>query len=266
MFISPVCDRPDKSRFGQIEISIARSQDELEEAFRMVYDAYVRAGLEQPNAAGVRLTPYHLLPTTDVIIAKHEGLAIATASVILDSELGLPADSIYTTQLQTLRDQGLRLAEVGCLADRRESPVRFIQMFRRLTRLIAQAAADRGCDGLIIATHPKHARFYMRQLGFEQIGELRSCPYAQGNPAVALWLEFAQIRLRDEAFHQHLFAHPIAPEQLEPYLWEESTRAHFIALLQDLPGFYSFVAGHEVAPTALASALNPLPTHRQMAQ
>jgi hypothetical protein len=122
------------------------------------------------------------------------------------------------------------MAEVGCLADRRESPLRFIQMFRKLSALIAQAAAFRGCNALLAATHPTHARFYIRQLGFQQVGELQSCPYAQGNPAVALLMDFEQ--LRGTAIHSHLFGDAYADDELKPFEWDDSTRVHFANVYQ----------------------------------
>ena len=74
---------------GQITMSIARSQSELEDAFGLVYRSYVRAGLDSPNPTGLRVTKYHFLPTTEVILARNAGVPIATASLIVDGELGL---------------------------------------------------------------------------------------------------------------------------------------------------------------------------------
>ncbi|QEG42525.1 N-acyl amino acid synthase FeeM domain-containing protein [Roseimaritima ulvae] len=261
MFVSTARDCSRQSISEQIQLSVARSPEELEDSFRMVYDSYINAGLEQPNESEMRLTPYHLLPTTEVVLAKYQACPIATASVILDGDIGLPAESIYAKEIEQLRQRGFRMAEVGCLADRRESPVRFIKMFRRLTKLIAQVAAFQGCTALIAATHPKHARFYIRQLGFEQFGDLRACPYAQGNPAVALLLDFDKIMVNDPDVYEHLFGQPFSDEDLQPYLWDQDTRLHFARMLRDLPGFYSFVAGRKVMPPVIADALDALPNH-----
>lgn len=214
----------------QIKYSIARSRSDLEDAFRLVYRSYVRASLDSPNESGMRLTPYHLLPTTDVVLVKDAGVAISTASIIVDGPLGLPAESIYGKEIDAMRRQGLRIAEIGSLADRRESPARFLQMFRRMSKLIAQTAAARGCNALIAATHPRHARFYVRQLGFEQVGDIRSCPYAQGNPAVALLLDFE--KHRGTRLYDHLFGQEYTPKELKPYTWDNRTRKYFSSILE----------------------------------
>src|SRR5690606_3507969 len=49
--------------------SIAATRAERERAFRLIYDAYVRSGLGTPNAWQMRVTPYHLLPTTTIFNA-----------------------------------------------------------------------------------------------------------------------------------------------------------------------------------------------------
>nr|WP_233902865.1 hypothetical protein [Stieleria maiorica] len=152
--------------------------------------------------------------------------------MIADSDLGLPAETMYRKEIDEVRNRGLRLAEIGCLADRRDAKLRFIEVFRFLSCLIAQAAVSRAYDGLIVATHPRHARFYMRQLGFRRIGEIRECPYVQGSPAVPLLFDFEE--RRGSAVHDFLFQQPYSPEELAPYVWDEETRAHFYAALTQL--------------------------------
>lgn len=230
MFLTVASERSDSGSTGQIELSLARSHSELVDAFRLVHYSYVRAGLDSPNALGMRLTRFHLLPTTQVMLAKQAGLPIATASLILDEQSGLPADAIYGREIDELRRRGLRLGEVGSLADRRESVIRFIHMFRRLTTLIAQAGEFQGCNALIATTHPKHARFYIRQLGFEQFGDYRECPHVQGKPAVALALDFE--KQKGTPVHEHLFGQKYTAEELAPYCWDEATRQYFTSVFQ----------------------------------
>ena len=234
MFISVVSERSTNSASAtaKIDLSIARTRRELEDAFRLVYNSYTRAGLQQHNKIGLRLVKHHFLPTTEVMIAKKDETVISTATLIVDSELGLPAESMYGDSIDSLRRRGMRLAEVGCLADRRASPARFIQMFRRLSTLISQAAETRGCNGLIAATHPRHARFYIRQLGFEQVGDIRECPYVQGNPAVPLLLDFDAKVGSD--IHKHLFGTKYAPSELAPYDWCFSTTDYFRRVMTEL--------------------------------
>ncbi|WP_220498452.1 N-acyl amino acid synthase FeeM domain-containing protein [Rhodopirellula sp. JC639] len=247
MFVSVASEWSDKNRApakSDLDITIARTRSELYEAFQLVYNAYTRAGLEKENKFGLRMVKYHFLPTTEVMIGKLEGIVVSTATLIVDGELGLPAESMYGDTIEDLRNCGKRFAEVGCLADCRASPARFFQMIKTLASLLAQTAEARGCQGLLAATHPRHARFYVRQLGFERVGGIRNCPYAQGNPAVPLLLEFD--KLRGTKIHDQLFGKRFSEAALAPYVWSESTREHFSAIWNQIEN-----VNHRSEPSAL---------------
>ncbi|NIP85114.1 MAG: hypothetical protein GTO03_05965 [Planctomycetales bacterium] len=169
---------------------MASTRADLEGAFRLIYQAYLRSGLATSNRFGMRVTPYHLLSTTDVFLAKCRHEPICTASLVADGDYGLPMESVYADQVRQRRAAGLRLGEVTCLADRRRDVARFFPVFVRLARLLVQTARHRGLDQILVAVHPRHARFYERYLAFEAIGDERAYPHACGNPAVALCLDF----------------------------------------------------------------------------
>lgn len=248
MFTTSALETPRESSPRRLQLSIARCKGDLVDAFTLVHESYIRANLDRPYPSGMRLTPYHLLPTTDVLVARQGNSPVATASLVVDGDLGLPAQSIYDAEIKSLRRDGFRLAEVGSLADRRRSPLRFMQMFRQLSRLITQAAAVRGCNGLFAATHPRHARFYIRQIGFRQIGGVKSCPYAKGNPAVALLLDFNAIRGSD--VHRHFFAKSFDDHELAPFDWDEPLHRYFAGVLQENRAEASRVMPSVAAATA----------------
>ncbi len=224
-----------------IQISLARSESDLTGAFRLLYDSYLRAGLVQENAIEMRLTPYHLLPTTEVLVAKYQSEIVSTLTMVADSKLGLPIESMYASQIAELRSQGLRVAEMGSLADRRSSPVRFASVFAEMARLIVQVAETREIDALVLASHPRHAKLYARACGFEQIGELTSCPYAQGNPAVALLLQFDRVRGTDA--HNRLIADAIDPWELQATEWSAETVGYLESLFAQQQSVMSRRAG-----------------------
>ncbi len=217
-----------------VEITLARTQAELLAAFRLLYLSYVRAGLAAENALELRLTPFHPLSTTEVFVAKCRGEVVSTMTMVGDGVLGLPMDSMYGDEVKELKRSGLRVAEMGCFADRRTSPARFKEVFGQLASLVVQVARVRNINALVAATHPKHARFYVRWLGFEYFGELKNCPYAAGNPAVALLLDFEAIR--NTAFHDRLFGNPVAPDQLIQTQWSPMTIDLLRSLIEPVPG------------------------------
>jgi len=210
---------------ADIEYRIADTREEREAAFRLVYNSYLRAGLGEPNRYQARVTPYHLLETSEVFIATLRGETISTLSLIVDGELGVPMESVYPEEVAQLRARGFLLGEVSCLADRRDRFEEFFPVFVRLCRGMAQHAWRRGLSGLVAAVHPRHARFYRRFMHFESIGQLRSYPSVRNRPAVALCLDFDKVdrerpRSFDTFFGEWLpddlvASHPITADQRE---------------------------------------------------
>jgi hypothetical protein len=196
------------------EFKVANTPAERRDAFRLVYDAYLRAGLARPNPHRVRVTPYHLLPTTHVFIARYQGEVISTLSLVGDNELGLPMESVYGAEIDRRRTLGLSISEVSCLADRRSSRREFLTVFCGLSRVMAQFARRQGYDQLLVVCHPKHSAFYIRYLGFEVIGGLTECPHVLNKPAVALCLDFDRVDREPPACYERFFGEWLSEEQL----------------------------------------------------
>jgi hypothetical protein len=119
---------------------------------------------------------------------------ISTLSLVRDGELGLPLEAVYPREVRERRAEGLRLAEVSCLADRRRDIVRFFPLFCELARLMIQMCEREAVDQLLVAVHPRHARMYRRAMGFKQVGDDRDYPAVNGNPAVMLSLDVAEAK------------------------------------------------------------------------
>ena len=190
---------------------IADCRQERELAFRLIHDAYTLNGLMAPNASGMRITPYHLLPTSDLFVAQHDGTVIYTMTLISDDEQGIPLESVFKSEVSQRREAGgAYLAEVSCLASR----VAIVSTRPDVPRLCATCQSDgsvspRACvERLLIACHPRHARFYEGLLGFTRISEPQNYALVQNKPAIALEHDFA---LQDTK------TLPALPSDLRPY-------------------------------------------------
>jgi hypothetical protein len=164
----------------------------------------------------MRVTPYHLFPSTDVFVALLRGEVISTVSLVGDSPMGLPMESIYHDVVAQRREQRLRVAEVTCLADRRRDFYRFLPVFVELSRILVQTARRHAVDQLLVTVHPKHARFYERFLAFQQVGQPKSYPLVCDHPAVALCLDFAHVDQQRAEDYQRLFGRPVPEAKLQP--------------------------------------------------
>ena len=79
---------------------------------------------------------------------------------------------------------------------------------------MAQHARQNGMHQFLIAVHPKHARFYERFMGFQQIGPLRDYPNVQDAPAVACCLDFARIDRERPNCWNDFFGSPLPQSKL----------------------------------------------------
>jgi hypothetical protein len=200
-------------RHPPITIKIASTRAEREAAFRLVYQRYLSSGLCAANSFQMRITPHHLLPTTTIFVAIYQGEVIFAVSLIGDGSLGVPMESVFSAEIQSLRARGVRFGEISCLADRRRSLVRFLPLFVRVTHLMYQFATQQGDYEFVIAVHPKHGRFYERFFGFRPLGEVRPYQSVQNNPAAAYSLHSSWLAAaRQEQYHQKIFT----PDQLQP--------------------------------------------------
>jgi hypothetical protein len=211
-----------------IVCKVADTLSEKRSAFELIYEAYLCTGLGEPNPFGVRITPYHLLPTTDVFIAVHQGEVVLTFTLVGDGDLGLPIESVYGEEVARLRQRGVRCAEVSCLADRRKQlNGEFFSCFIELSRMVVQYSHRRGLDGLLVAAHPKHGRFYRRLMGFTAVGGEKSYPAVRNRPAVALYLDFAGLPKTRPDCHKLFFDNPFPSWQLRSRPISKTERSHF---------------------------------------
>lgn len=167
---------------------VARRRRELRDAFRIIYERYVRDGLTNRNSFGLRILPHQLLDTSWVLLAKRDQETLGTLSLIEDGAMGLPMEQLYPAEIWTLRRQKLRLAELACFATLDQSAAATMTVLRVLLQSACEIAFRNEIEELLICVHPKRARFYEKRLGFEEVGPLRHCPWVCGHPAVAMKL------------------------------------------------------------------------------
>lgn len=212
---------------GTIDYKLAESESELLGAFQLIYQEYLRAGLTRPSSRALRITPWHLLPTTEIFVAKVNTEVIATLTLVRDGELGMPLESIYMEEVAARRIMGLRMAEVSCLADRRDDPKRSMRVLTHLMGLMAQVAQCREVDELLIAVHPRHARFYARYIGFEMFGLQKSYSAVCDKPAIALELKLNELARNRPEVYQRYFVPPFPEASLKRR--DVASKIHFLA-------------------------------------
>lgn len=174
-----------------LEFSVGRTLEDVMEAWGLVYEAYRRLGLVDPNPWGVHCTAHAFTNDTAVIRGCLDGRCVTTITGYLDDpDHGLPLDSVYPDELARLRDRGCSLIEVGLFADRRSELKRARTSLLELMRWATYFGLNNGAQQAVIGVHPHHAKFYAKCLGFEIIGEEKYYGIVNGAPVVPLFLDW----------------------------------------------------------------------------
>ena len=197
-----------------VTFKVADCQRERASAFRLVYDAYVRAGLMRPNVFQMRVMPHHLLPTTATFVALRGARVMGTVTLVGDGRLGLPLERVYGPEVTELRHPNTWLGEVSALASSPAAADSHFDVVIGLMRLMAQFSQRHGLEHLLVAVHPRHARLYRRAMGFQPLGGERPYPLVCNHPAVALHLDLSRLDQAPADNVALFFGQPIADEDL----------------------------------------------------
>ncbi|USN46496.1 MAG: hypothetical protein H6626_09740 [Pseudobdellovibrionaceae bacterium] len=198
-----------------LTIKFAETADEYESAFKLLQVSYADLGLSQMDLE-IRTTKYHLLPTTQVVIATLKGQVVATLTHIIDSALGLPIEDY--TSIQQLRECGEIISEISSLAVDRDWRHNH-GLFMYLTRFtLDHAIQNLGIDSWVIVTHPNARDFYEGLLCFEPLSEeVFSCDHVKGAAGFSQRLDLGKLK---ENFHKIYAGKPKSKNILDFYFNE----------------------------------------------
>jgi hypothetical protein len=233
-----------------IEVKFASTESEWEQALALAATCYQARGYEPSNGSRLRFTPYHALPETATLVAKLDGVVVATFSIVIDNTLlGLPMESVYPEEIAALRRSGRKLLETTTLADSGLSIREFIQVFTTLIKLGMQYHTSRGGDCYVIAVNPRHRNFYTKILGFEPLGPRRSYGAVQDHPAEAFWVDNNLLQINAPKMFEEIHGEPLPPEALfapkmPHYLVREFSRQSSHCDPQEIDTIRAFAAQH----------------------
>ena len=157
--------------------------------------------------------------------------AIATATLGLDSEIGLLADELYGEESEGLRRNGRQLCEITKLAV--EHLVRSKRVLASLFHIsLIYARHLHGCDDCLIEINPRHVKFYEAMLGFETMGEEKMCRRVNA-PARLLRLDIGRADAKIARFGGHSDGYP-GERSLYPYFFSKAEEAGILGRLRSL--------------------------------
>ncbi|AZZ37024.1 hypothetical protein CIK05_09535 [Bdellovibrio sp. qaytius] len=176
---------------SKLTFEIASNAHDLLAALKLVQQNFEREGYAEKNSNGLRLTPYHLLPETVVIVAKRDNQVLATISVVPRTRFGLPLESSFT--LNSLLDGKGRVIEVSALAV--DPKVRGQQgeiLYNLLKYMYHCNVGVLQANTEVIGVNPKMVPLYEAILLFNKIPKLSITKYdfANGAPVVPMMFSF----------------------------------------------------------------------------
>ena len=173
----------------ELEVQIARTQEDLSAAFALLHDRYLSEGFMKPHLSGMRVTKYHALPSTTTIVAKWKGEVVGTCSIIRSSGFGVPLESIF--DISAFKNKGMRIGEVSSLAIHPKfSGKHGLVLFSLCKYLVHYSINYFGLDGAVIAVNPSWIDFYRSIFLFDNLA-LKEAPeysFVNGAPAVGAYL------------------------------------------------------------------------------
>lgn len=189
-----------------IQFKLAQTKDEMEQAYRLLYKSYVASGSMQPNKTELRITPYHVLPSTSMLIATVDTKVIATLSIFRISPFGLPVSKIY--DISRFTSIGLRSAEISslCVDDEFKNDNRTL-LFGLLKYLYEYSTKYFGIDVKLIVIKPFRRHFYESMLCFKPLENKIITNYAFSNGATVM-AEFLNLNEAPELYKKIYNSYP----------------------------------------------------------
>ncbi|MBT3185529.1 MAG: hypothetical protein HN342_13510 [Nitrospina sp.] len=184
-------------------IRVANDLNTRRQAYELIYDLYIEKGFAKPDMSEMWFSIHDALPNTVTFVVENQsGDMVGTATVILDTGMRLPIDTIYPEEIKALRSKGRCPSEVAHFGVR-DNLKGGMQVLVKLFNFF-YIYAHRICKStdFVITVNPRHASFYKKALLFNQVGEERDYGKVNGAPAVLMHLDLSvpaqQIRLEHE--------------------------------------------------------------------
>jgi hypothetical protein len=176
-----------------LEFSAARNVEEVAGAWSLVYRAYRRLALIDPNPYRVWAPRGAASPRSAVFYGRIGPIIVSTVTAVIDDGSSLPMQSPFEPEIELLRREGCRLVEAVLFADRREQLERISASLLTLVRMVYRFGRWSGATDVVAAVQPGDAPFFERLFTFRALGPARPCPEQLHKPAVPMRCNLAEL-------------------------------------------------------------------------
>lgn len=179
-----------KSLDPRFKFRVAKTQEELADAYKILHESYLEKGYTKANETGMRIVKYFALPTTTTLIALFDNRVVGIISIIRRSTFGIPMESSF--DIGSVLDENKVVAEISSLAiDSRFREKRGALFLPLLKFFWEYVSSYMRLDALVITVNPSMSDFYEGFLGFKRMknAKVGNYSYANGNPGIGLWYD-----------------------------------------------------------------------------
>lgn len=170
-------------------IKIANHLEERDAAFRLAYQVYLEKGYIKENYHEKLVRNYDKDSETIVLIVQDKQKnVVGSATIVFDDNSKLPADKVYSEELNDIRKNQQGIAELSRLVisnGHRNSKEILVLLFNYVAIYITQV---KKCNGLVVEVNPRHKNYYKALLSFDELGKEKPCPQVQNVAGVLLYL------------------------------------------------------------------------------
>lgn len=146
------------------KIRLAHSHDRISNASLLVQRMYRKRGYDIPGL--------HKMPDRITLMASQNDAVVGTITLGIDTGDGLLADENYKHEVDLLRAEGRKICELTKFAvDQARGSKRVLAALFHIAYIYGRVLQKQ--TDVVIEVTPKHALFYKRMLGFEQMGPER---------------------------------------------------------------------------------------------
>ncbi len=196
--------------------------DDLRACYRILYKQYLKRNYCRPNINKIYYNIYSLLPDSRTFAIKQNEIIVGTATLVVDSSQLLPMDTLFANELNVLRQENRKLAEVSMLAfdqcAENEKTSGSLTHFEKQQKLFSlfklifeYAYYVEQVNNIIIGVHPRHTKLYDYLL-FKPLSRAKAYPGACGSLAVPMHLNLDKINDKAPTQLMKSFLFPKTPK------------------------------------------------------
>lgn len=171
----------------KLKTRLARTKEDLQKVFELAYEVYLEKGYAFHHDTKMETSIYDAHKDSLILLVENDNHeAVGSITLYYDDSKLVPADNIFNEELNLLRKEGIKFAEVSRFVVKQDYQHNKEILLSLINTIYIHAFRIMNIDEFIIEVNPRHVDYYKKLLGYVQFGEVKECPRVNNAPAVLL--------------------------------------------------------------------------------